>query len=803
MMKSMVALSLIIGSGNVYAMSVENAQKLITANQNLFNAVTSQIAVTKTMIDSYKQKLATTTNPQLIASYKTVIASLETSLATAYKNLDKSIAGLESAKKELALATGTATAAPAPVVLGPGDANIITVKPVVPTVSSVEYVNSKEHSIIHTEAAWAQGYTGKGVTVAVLDSGFSHLNTDVNKLYSAPQNVIDFANIYNPTTKMYTKTQLSGGMIADVKMGSTNLSGLTSVPTVTINGNGTGAKAVAIVTNGVLTGIAITDPGTGYSGTVTATLKNGATGATIGTLTAQVAGYDYLGHGTSVASVISGSFNNKGVVGVAFDANLIGVKIANVDGGIALADAVDGARAAYKQGATIINQSLGTYSAIPSSYQTAYKDLVKAGVTFVTAAGNEGKSCLTVGECNQLAVMPSLSGNGEMLTSAGSWIVVGALDSTGNALASYSNKAGITKNYFITAPGTNIGVANYSSDTVTTKSGTSFAAPVVAGSMALLQQKWPRLSGNQQSQILFKTADDLGAAGVDDVYGWGRLNLERAFSPVGDVLVPSLVANVAGLNSVKTPTAWTTSITGQSLVTMKLKGFESLDNVVGFDSFQRDYTLSLTSSVNPTSDNFSFDQFLMMPVSKSWRIGVSNTHDAVAVGYKYGNATYTYSYIDGLIGTSGTGALAYDGKTHYFGVNYNNFDGDYTGFDVSAMYGYGVARNDSSSILQMSNMQVASARAKALYNGFGAMVDVPSVVVNGKASLTRAVSSDIDGNIQYANDTLDMSKGAFEKTVALVYQNANLLAQVGRTFDRYGIEGLQSTDVKISGQWYW
>ena len=64
-------------------------------------------------------------------------------------------------------------------------------------------------------------------------------------------------------------------------------------------------------------------------------------------------------------------------------------------------------------------------------------------------------------------------------------------------------------------------------------SGTSFSAPTISGAVALLAQAFPNLSGADIVSILFNSADDLGAAGIDAIFGHGRLNIARAFQPIG------------------------------------------------------------------------------------------------------------------------------------------------------------------------------------------------------------------------------------------------------------------------------
>lgn len=128
-------------------------------------------------------------------------------------------------------------------------------------------------------------------------------------------------------------------------------------------------------------------------------------------------------------------------------------------------------------------------------------------------------------------------------------VVVVALDAY-NELASYSNMCGVAMEWCVAAPGgdepalfiPNLGqpgdrgiLSTVPRNNYGFKSGTSMAAPNVAGAIAVLIEAYPSFTPAEIVYILFTTAEDLGAPGVDPVYGWGLVRLDRALSagPVG------------------------------------------------------------------------------------------------------------------------------------------------------------------------------------------------------------------------------------------------------------------------------
>ena len=94
----------------------------------------------------------------------------------------------------------------------------------------------------------------------------------------------------------------------------------------------------------------------------------------------------------------------------------------------------------------------------------------------------------------------------------GSWIL--SHDSDGHSV-----RAGAARNAFLVAPDD-----NRPSEFV----GTSYAAPRVTGAAAVLRPMCPSLTPQQIGYVLLRSARDLGESGVDEVYGYGLLDVEKA-----------------------------------------------------------------------------------------------------------------------------------------------------------------------------------------------------------------------------------------------------------------------------------
>ena len=162
-----------------------------------------------------------------------------------------------------------------------------------------------------------------------------------------------------------------------------------------------------------------------------------------------------------------------------------------------------------------------------------------SNAVIINAAGNDNLD--TKYSLTALA----LSGNTNV---ASRLLVVGALDKNGTVAspatkASYSNYAGSNSaisDRFVMANGTmpwasgsvKINGSNFGGD----YSGTSFAAPLVAGYAAIVMQKFPNLSAASTSNIILDTARTDTITGYSaTIHGKGEASLSRALAPVGSL----------------------------------------------------------------------------------------------------------------------------------------------------------------------------------------------------------------------------------------------------------------------------
>jgi len=210
---------------------------------------------------------------------------------------------------------------------------------------------------------------------------------------------------------------------------------------------------------------------------------------------------DDLGHGTNVAGIIAAARNNNlGIDGITDNVQLMIIKVNQPGEDVYVNSAiVRGIYYAVDNGADVINLSLGS-STPSSSIKAAVEYAHENEVFVVAAAGNDGTN-----EPFYPAAFDTV-------------ISVGAIDSS-STIASFSNYGSTID---LVAPGVSIYTTNLSNN-YTVKSGTSFAAPHIAGVLALILSSGDVSYAEILERIIF-TSSDLGEEGKDDYYGNGLIN---------------------------------------------------------------------------------------------------------------------------------------------------------------------------------------------------------------------------------------------------------------------------------------
>jgi len=246
-------------------------------------------------------------------------------------------------------------------------------------------------------------------------------------------------------------------------------------------------------------------------------------------------GYDWVnndpspmddhGHGTDVTGVISATINNlKGISG-ASNVAYFAEKVLDANNLGSISDVASGINHAILQGADILLLSWGTYT-----YSTFLFDSIQAaidvGITVVSAIGNDGietrmypaafEGVICVGGSTPSDQRASFSNYGEWL----------------DVLAPAENILTTTKE----------GIYSY-------ESGTSLAAPLVAGIISLLIDTKPTLSNTEILSIITSTCTDLGTIGFDKYHGYGKVNAYTAIRSIighnvgGVINLPSKIPN--------------------------------------------------------------------------------------------------------------------------------------------------------------------------------------------------------------------------------------------------------------------
>jgi subtilisin family serine protease len=266
--------------------------------------------------------------------------------------------------------------------------------------------------------------------------------------------------------------------------------------------------------------------------------------------------HDAAGHGTHVAGIIAAERDNGvGIVGVAPHSQIMAVKGLNQDGDGNSRDLAEAVVYAAENGATVINAS---WSGPPSeTLRLAIDYATSLGAIVVAAAGNSNQPLerqlypaslpmvVTVGAetpSGERAPFSNFGGALDLVAPGGGGNEPATAVDPGRSILSLLGRDSSVGMECSTnccpddsdeclpepCPTVCVKAPWVIDDDYVRAAGTSSAAPFVSGVAALVRSLHPSFSSAQVRQVLLGTAEDLGAAGWDRFFGYGRVNARRA-----------------------------------------------------------------------------------------------------------------------------------------------------------------------------------------------------------------------------------------------------------------------------------
>ncbi|HEY9101983.1 S8 family serine peptidase [Chitinimonas sp.] len=319
---------------------------------------------------------------------------------------------------------------------------------------------------------------------------------------------------------------------------------------------------------------------------------------------------DVNGHGTAVAGAAAATANNAaGVAGVAYGAKIMPVRIADANAYAYWSDVANGLTWAADHGAKVANISYVGVSG-SAAVQSAAQYLRNKGGETVVCAGNNNID--------------------EGIAPSDTMISVAATDAN-DAKTSFSSYGSFVD---IAAPGINIWTTQRGG-TYGQWWGTSIASPITAGVVAAMMSAKPGISPAQLENLLFSTAQDLGTAGKDVYFGWGRVNAAAAVTAaknavITDTQAPTVAITSPGGGTVKgmvTVNVNASDNTAVSRVDLYIGGALLASDISTPYSFAWDSSKSPDGAVNLQAKAYDAAGNV---ASSSVNVTVSNTVDTVA-----------------------------------------------------------------------------------------------------------------------------------------------------------------------------
>lgn len=641
---------------------------------------------------------------------------------------------------------------------------------------------------IGAPAAWSRGWTGKGSTIAILDTGIDLDHSEFEGRIVDTACLSWYACDYKDETVDDINNVSHGTHVAGIAAAALDGMGMTGV-----------APDANLMIGKVSIG------------------KYGAID-----LRAVAKGLAWAAEGGAVVANVSANYN----VDYTYKNSLVEIE----DGLYRSTDT----RKWMSDGSTYADSGYSHF--LKRSYVQDMQDAMTDNeLVLVASAGNQGLDISTFPA--HLAVLENEDGS---LAMGGRVIVAGNYDpSSSDSMAYSSNAAGTVcfdynasqntcesdrrvSDFYLMAPGQYV-MSTVDGNDYMTLSGTSMAAPTISGAVAVVHQMWPHMTGENLVKLLLDTGNTEDIKNYDEsVHGQGLLDLDEATLPQGALGIPT-TGRVDGT---------TTSIEGNQTLSLAGASVSALDELMVIDDYDRDFYLD-ANELNMNADTRT------VHITKATQNGYDiNEYAGYANGIPMdfgklsttfsedgGDFTFTYDLTDNVafgvvrenetfLGNLADGALMdiNGATTLYFG--YEAEQEVAKGVTVFGAATFGVTDLNVNSDAMMKDASTAlsnSARVGAKFtNGkstFGLVAALPVAITSADATFETAAGVSVSGDIMtetvtssLANDAREYSVGAFYNTALTNHVDMGLFVEARNNYA--GTNGTVNTEYgfKLSGR---
>ena len=361
--------------------------------------------------------------------------------------------------------------------------------------------------------------------------------------------------------------------------------------------------------------------------------------------------------------------------------------------------------------------------------------------------------------------------------------------------------------FYILAPGWTYSTKN--DGTYGTMTGTSMAAPYVTGGVALISQMWPYMKGENIVKLLTTTAckaECLTDYNVN-IHGSGLMDLEKATRPVGAVGIPTTGRTTS---SVSTVSLSSSGGSGSSLAALSNVG--QLSNVMIVDEFARDFYIDMTKSitvkdtrkfsdVQAAQNNMPYLSFQQQygsfeqggqhmigedlvfglysstdgngdwssNISKKWHLS-ENLKFKTTAGYMSEQNTWLGNSSDGAlaVGKNNDTTFGQLGLEYDFGSNTISVDVAQGATKINTVSNSLVTGADT---LQTQSMKLQFEQKLDDKSRWGITYSLPNRITKGSVNLNVPYATTLDGEVVYDDIRADISSKTPEKDIGIFYSS--------------------------------